>query len=328
MLLLNRHEVEALLDLDRLVDSLASAMAELSAGSVAMPPRAVTEVREGRGLLAVMPIFLNSSQTLATKLVSVFPENESRGLASHQAVVLVFDALTGSPHALMDGTYITAARTAAGSALATRLLARPQADVLVILGTGVQARAHAKSIPRVRPIREVRVVGRNHEKAQSLATAITRDTGLRAQALESAREALAGAGVICTCTHSPEPVVQGAWLEPGVHVNSVGLNPRGREVDAEAVRRSLVVVESRSAALAPAPSGANDLIWALRDGVVTATHIHAELGELVSGARPGRTSATQITLYKSVGVAVEDAVAASMVLEAAQQRGLGRSVEV
>jgi ornithine cyclodeaminase len=146
MLLLNRHEVEALLDLDRLIDSLAPAMAELSAGSVAMPPRVVTEVGEGRGLLAVMPVFLNSSQTLATKLVSVFPENEAQGLASHQAVVLVFDALTGSPLALMDGTYITAARTAARSALATRLLARPQADVLVILGTGVQARAHAKSV--------------------------------------------------------------------------------------------------------------------------------------------------------------------------------------
>jgi ornithine cyclodeaminase/alanine dehydrogenase-like protein (mu-crystallin family) len=318
MLVLRRQEVEALLDLDGLVDSLAQVMAELSAGSVSMPARVAAEVREqqagpersDRGLLAVMPVYLSSSQTLSSKLVSVFPESSRRGLPSHQAVIVVFDSATGAPLAIMDGTYITAARTAAGSALATRMLARPDADVLVILGTGVQARAHARAIPRVRRMREVRVAGRDPSKARALAAELAAEIGVAVEGWEFSPEVLARAGVICAATHSPEPVVKGEWLEPGVHVNSVGLNLQGREVDGEAVRKALVVVESRRAALAPPPAGANDLRWPIRDGLVTEAHIHAELGELVRGTRPGRTHPDQITLYTSVGVAVQDAAAA------------------
>jgi alanine dehydrogenase len=328
MLVLNRQEVEALLDPDQLVDAVAKAMAELSAGSVSMPPRVAAEVRQQGGFLGVMPVYLSSSHTLSTKLVSVFPENARLGLPSHQAIIAVFDAATGTPLAVMDGTFITAARTAAGSALATRFLARPDADVLVILGTGVQARAHAKAMVRVRPIREVRVVGRNPQKARALAAELARESGLAARGLEFSRGTFAGAGVICAATHSAQPVVIGDWLEPGVHVNSVGFNPQGREVDGEAVRKALVVVESRQAALAPPPAGANDLRWPIRDGIVTEAHLHAELGELVRGDRPGRTQHEQITLYKSVGVAVQDAAAAQLVLDAARARGAGREVEI
>jgi alanine dehydrogenase len=279
-------------------------------------------------LLAAMPAYLEVFQTLSTKLVTVFPQNAARRLPSHQAVIVVFDASTGSPRALMDATYITAARTAAGSALATRLLARPDADVLVIIGTGVQARAHAKAIPRVRPIREVRVVGRSPGKGRAFADELGAESGIQTQGYESAERAFVGAGIICAATHAAEPVVRGEWLEPGVHVNSVGLNAAGCEVDAEAVRKALVVVESRQAALAPAPSGAGDLLWAIRDGVVSEDHLYAEVGELVLGVRPGRTSRDQITLYKSVGVAVQDAVAAQLVLEAARERGVGVEVEI
>jgi ornithine cyclodeaminase len=326
MLVLNRPEVESLLDLDRLVEALGPAMAELSVGRVSMPARAVVQVLEWGGLLAAMPAFLTSAQTLATKLVTVFPQNAAQGLPSHQAVILVFDAHTGSPRALMDGTAITAARTAAGSALASRLLARPEARVLAIVGTGVQARAHAKAIPRVRPIKEVRVVGRNPARAVALAEEIAHGLGVPTKAFEPGREAFTGVDIICAATHSAEPVLRGEWLEPGVHVNSVGLNPNGRELDGEAVKRALVVVETRAAALAPAPSGANDLLLAIRDGLIGEVHIHAEIGELISGARPGRTSPDQITLYKSVGVAVQDAVAAHLVLEAAEEQGVGREV--
>jgi ornithine cyclodeaminase len=328
MLFLNRHEVESLLDLDRLVEALGPAMVELSAGRVSMPPRLVAQVREGGGLLGVMPVFLGSTQTLATKLVSVFPENPALGLPSHQAVILVFDAHTGSPLAMLDGTAITALRTAAGSALATKLLARPEACILAIVGTGVQAHAHAKVIPRVRPIKEVRVVGRNRARALAMAEEIARGLGIPTKAFEVGKEAFAGADVICATTHSAEPVLKGEWLEPGVHVNSVGLNPNGRELDGEVVRRALVVVEARGAALAPPPSGSNDLRWAIRDGLIGEEHIHAEIGELISGARPGRTSPHQITLYKSVGVAVQDAVAAHLVLEAAERQGVGRDVGI
>jgi ornithine cyclodeaminase len=328
MLLLSRREVERLLDLDCLIEALGPAMAELSAGRVSMPARNLTLVRERRGLLAAMPVYLGSTRTLSTKLVSVFPENEAHGVPSHQAVILVFDAETGSPRALMDGTFITAARTAAGSALSARLLAREDSHVLLILGTGVQARAHAAAIPRVRPILEIRVVSRNPQKAARLAAEITREQGIQAFACEAVEQTFAGADIICAATHAAEPVVKGAWLQPGTHVTSVGLNSEGCEVDAEAVMKSRVIVETREAALASGPGGANDLKWPIRDGLMGEDHIHAEVGELISGAKPGRISSEQITLYKSVGVAVQDAVAAHLVLEAAEKLGVGRKVEI
>lgn len=328
MLFLSRSEVESLLDLDQLIESLALAMADLSAGRVSMPARGVVEIQENRGLLAVMPVYLNSSGTLSTKLVSVYPDNERLGIPSHQAVVLVFDSKNGTPLAMMDGASITAIRTAAGSALATRLLSRLEAQVLTVLGTGMQARAHAKAITRVRQVREVRVWGRSPQKIDARVKELFVVLGVRVRAVPELKEALAGAEIICACTHSSEPVVIGDWLERGAHVNSVGLNAQGREVDETAILKALVVVESRDAALAPAPSGANDLTWPIQRGLITRNHIHAEVGELISGARPGRSSPEQITIYKSVGVAVQDAVAARLVLDAARDRGMGRDIQL
>jgi ornithine cyclodeaminase/alanine dehydrogenase-like protein (mu-crystallin family) len=328
MLLLNRREVESLLDLDRLIEALGPAMAELSAGRVSMPARILSMVSEPRGLLAAMPVYLGSPRTLATKLVSLFLENEARGVPTHQAVILVFDTETGSPRALMDGTFITAARTAAGSALSARLLAREDSHVLLVIGTGAEARAHARAIPRVRPIRQIRVAGRNMEKAVRLAAEITTEQGIEAFACDVAAQSFASAHIICAATHAAEPVVKGSWLQPGMHLTSVGLNADGCEVDAEAVMKSLVVVETREAALAPNAGGANDLKWPIRDGLMSVDHIHAEIGELLSGAKPGRTSTEQITLYKSVGVAVQDAAAAHLVLEAAMKQGVGREFEI
>jgi ornithine cyclodeaminase/alanine dehydrogenase-like protein (mu-crystallin family) len=328
MLLLSRAEVERLLDLDRLVDALAAAMAELSAGHVSMPARVAAMVPDAGGLLAAMPVYLPSSSTLSTKLVSVFPGNLASGLESHQALIAVFDAKTGVPAAVMEGAYITAARTAAGSALATRLLARSDADVLVIIGTGVQARAHARAIPRVRAVKEIRVVSRSRDKAKALAREIATERQIPVSAFTSPEEAARDAGIVCATTHSAEPVVRGAWLKPGVHVNSVGFNIQGREVDGEAMAKSLLVVESRALALAPPPVGANDFAWAIRDGLISADHVHAEVGELVSRLRPGRTLPEQMTLYKSVGVAVQDAAAAQLVLDAARREGVGREIEI
>jgi ornithine cyclodeaminase len=218
----------------------------------------------------------------------------------------------------MDGTYITATRTAAGSALATRLLARENAKVLALVGTGVQARSHARALPRVRDFDEVRVAGRDRDKAEALAEEI----GPQARAVDGYEEAIRGADVVAATTHTVEPVVRREWLSPGVHVNSVGLNPTGREVDADTVADALLVVESRDSALAPPPAGAPELAH------IDPGRVHAELGELVSGARPGRTSPEEITLYKSVGVAVQDAAAAALVLAAARQRSAGREIEL
>jgi ornithine cyclodeaminase len=262
-----------------------------------------------------MPAYLPSAG-LACKLVTLFPQNTDRH--THQAVIAVFDPENGSPLAFMDGRYITATRTAAGSALATRLLAREDSHVLALVGTGVQARSHARALQRVRQFNEIRVAGRDSAKAEALAD----ELGPKARAVSSYEEAIRGADVVAATTHTTEPVVRREWLSPGVHVNSVGLNPNGREVDAETVRDALLVVESRESALTPPPAGAPELVG------VDPRDVHAELGELVAGTRPGRSSPDEITLYKSVGVAVQDVAAAGLVFEAARERSLGRVIEL
>jgi ornithine cyclodeaminase/alanine dehydrogenase-like protein (mu-crystallin family) len=326
VLVLSRSEVESLLDLDRLREAIASAMADLSAGRVSMPARIAAIVPERDALLAAMPAYLPSSGALTTKLVSLFPRNTDR--PSHQAVIVVFDADNGSPLALMDGEAITAARTAAGSALATDLLAREDAYRLVVIGTGVQARAHLRAVSRVRRFGSVCVAGRDFEKAEALALEFGGGNSREVGAYVHIEQAVREADVVCACTHSAEPVVRREWLKPGAHVNSVGYNTAGREIDGATFRDALVVVESRLATLAPPPAGSNDIAMAIAEGAMTREHVHAELGELVSGARPGRTDAQRITLYKSVGVAVQDAAAAAMVLEAARQGGIGRVIEL
>ncbi len=312
MIVLSQDDVRELLDLDALVDALASAHAELSAGEASMPPRIAAFARQD-GLLGAMPSYLPSTG-LACKLVTLFPRNRDRH--THQALICVFDPDNGSPVALMDGTYITATRTAAGSALATRLLAREDARVLAILGSGVQARTHAEALRRVRRFDETRVASRDSARAAALANE------LGAVAAGSFEEAVRGADVVAATTHATEPIVLREWLSPGAHVNSVGANPSGRgEVDPAIVRDALVAVESRASTLAPLPAGAPEFQDSAPEEVV-------ELGELVSGARTGRTSEDQITLYKSVGVAVQDAAAASLVLAAARERSIGQEIQL
>jgi ornithine cyclodeaminase/alanine dehydrogenase-like protein (mu-crystallin family) len=248
------------------------------------------------GILGAMPAYVPSSG-LGCKLVTLFPGNRDR--PTHQAVIALFDPTTGSPAALMDGTYITAMRTAAAAALAARLLARPDARVLAILGTGVQSRSAQEIFPRARGFAEVRVAGRGEFE-----------------------EAVRGADVVHATTASPEPVVRFDWLSPGAHVSSVGYGAGGSELDPAIVERAdVVVVEQRDSAFAPLPAGAPELALRGRDGVV-------ELGEIVSGTADGRSSADQITLYKSVGVAVQDLAAAALVLAAARERGTGQEIEL
>jgi len=327
VLILTRAEVEALLDPDELVDALAEAMVDLSAGRASMPPRVAARLSERDSLLGVMPVWLPSAAMLETKLVSLFPGNAGTAVPTHQAVIVAFDPETGTPAALLDGTAITAMRTAAGSALATRVLAREDASVLAILGTGVQAGAHALAVSRVRPFREIRVAGRNPELAATLAAELSGRVTVTVTAAGSFEEAARGADVVSATTHSPDPVLAREWLSRGAHVNSVGVNPGGRELDPATVRDALVVVESRESALSPGPAGANDLVWSIRDGDLDPDRI-VEIGEILSGSHPGRESPDQLTLYKSVGVAVQDAAAAALVLRAARDRGVGTDVEI
>ena len=327
MLVLARRDVEALLDVRELIDALATAMADLSAGRAVAPDRVAAPVAERGGLLAAMPGYVPSLGALTGKFVTLFPRNADGPLPTHQALLGAFDPETGEPVALMDATAITELRTAAGSALSVRLLARPDARVLAIAGTGVQARAHARAVALVRDIADVRIGGRSAEKAEAVAREL-REEGLPARAAGSIEDAVRDADIVCATTHALEPVIQRAWLSPGVHVTSVGYNPEGRELDAATVADALVVLESRATALAPAPAGANDITRPIRHGVIGPEHVHAEIGELVEGLRPGRTAAEQITLYKSVGVAVQDAAAAALVLARARETGAGARVEI
>ncbi len=326
MLVLGRSQVEDLLDVGRLIDALGPAMADLSAGRASVPNRIAALVPEREGFLAAMPGYAPSAGALVTKLVSLFPRNAGTLLPTHQALIVVFDPDSGEPMALLDGTAITAMRTAACSALSARLLAREDAAVLAILGTGVQARSHARAMCRVRPIRQIRVAGRDPAKAVAVANELSSELKTDVRAVSTYAEALDGADLASAATHALEPVVRRAWLAPGVHVTSVGFNPAGREIDDATVAEALVCVESRQAALAAFPAGANDLLMPIRDGVITAEHVHAELGEIVAGKRPGRTSPDQITLYKSVGVAVQDAVAAALIVAAAREQSIGEHV--
>ncbi|MEA2453365.1 MAG: alanine dehydrogenase [Actinomycetota bacterium] len=310
MLILNRAEVEELLDLDVLIDALAPAFVELSAGRASVPPRVAALAPDG--FLGVMPGYVEG--TLAVKLVNVFNANHAKGLPSHQAVIALFDSSDGTPLAIMDGTAITAVRTACTSALATRELARKGARTLAVIGAGVQGRAHLQAIPRVRDFGEIRVSSRSRDHAVSLASEFD------AVASDDFESAVRGADVVCLCTDATTPVIDRRWLSSGAHVTSVGASFGGGELDEATVRDGLLVVESR-VAFEPPPAGAFEL-----QGHDPASA--AELGEILSGAHPGRTSDEAITVYKSMGHAVEDATAARLVYDAATRAGRGLSVDL
>ena len=258
-----------------------------------------------------MPGYLEG--ILETKLVSVFPHNHDRGLPSHQALIALFDAVDGTPLAVMDGTHITAARTGAATAVSSRVLARPDARVLAVLGAGVQGRSHLQAHVRVRDFVEIRVGSRDPDHARTLALEFG------ATPAASLEEAARGADVVCFCTDATTPFSDPAWFRPGAHITSVGSAAGGPELDPGTISAAdLLVVEHRDA-FKPYPGGAHEL-----QGLDPAAAV--ELGEVISGSRPGRTSAEQLTVYKSMGHAVEDAVAADLVYSAARAQGAGTEV--
>jgi ornithine cyclodeaminase/alanine dehydrogenase-like protein (mu-crystallin family) len=310
MLVLTRAQVRELLDVDLLLEALERAFTELSAGRASVPPRIAASTE--RGLLAAMPGYANG--VLEAKLVSVFPDNHAAGLPSHQATIAVFDDETGTPLALMDGTEITAARTGASSAVSTRALARDDARVLAVLGAGVQGRSHIEAARRARDFDEIRVGSRNAEHASALAEEVG------GVAFDSFEAAVRGADVVCACTDASEPVLSAEWLGPGTHVTSVGASRDGPELDRATLTAGLLVVESR-VAFEPYPAGAHELQGLDPESAV-------ELGEVLAGTREGRTSPEQITVYKSMGHAVEDAAAAGLVYRRAREQGIGTEVEL
>ena len=307
LLYLSRADVERLLDVDAMLEALASALAAYSSGSASAPSRIA--VRVPRGLLGVMPGHV-PGVALESKLVSVFPDNLEHGLPSHQGVIALFDEEKGTPVAIMDGTYITAIRTGGTAAVATRILARKNASVLAILGAGMQGWSHLKTFPRVRGFKEIRVASRTFAAAQNLA-----GQDPNAHAVVTFEEAVRGADVVACCTDAREPILRRGWLNPGTHLSAVG-GTFGPELDAATVAVSHVFVEWRGAVTNPPPAGAHEL-QGLDPSSVT------EVGEVIAGTRPGRLSADEITLYKSTGIAVEDAATARLVYDSARKHGVG-----
>lgn len=325
MLILSQADVERLLPMRDCIEIMASTLASLARGDAVLPLRTVIRIPQTRDAFGVMPAYLGSPKTIGAKIVSVFPGNHGTDLDSHQGAVLLFDRDNGSLAALLDATAITTIRTAAVSAVATRALAKQNASTLAIIGSGVQARAHVEAMCAVRPIASLRVWSRNSEHARELA-AFARDRfHLDASASGTGADAVRDADIVCTVTSSSEPVLRGEWLAPGTHVNAVGAcTPNAREIDSAVVVRSRLYVDRRESAL----NEPGDILVPLRDGEIVPEHIVAELGELLIGRGVGRRDDREITLFKSLGLAIEDLAAAAHVYDQAERTRAGVRVEL
>jgi alanine dehydrogenase len=318
--LLGEKDVRAVLSMDDLIAAMETALDQFSGGGVRQPLRNIVEVG-AHAFYGVMPAYITHPPALGTKLVSVYHSNAAAGLPSHLATIILHDPETGALLAVIDGRYITEARTAAVSAASAKHLARPDARVLAVLGSGVQARSHIEALSRVRPFEELRVWGRDPAHVQTLLETLGREAPPRVVAAASPHAAVDGADVIALVTASREPVLARTSVKDGAHICAVGAcRPDEREMDTALVRDARVFVDSRTGALAEA----GDLVIPIREGAIDASHIAGELGDVFGGRTPGRRSASEITVFKSLGMAVEDVAAARLAFERASERGLGR----
>jgi ornithine cyclodeaminase/alanine dehydrogenase-like protein (mu-crystallin family) len=314
---LNEADVRAVLEPGELIGAMEAALAAFSAGEVRQPVRTALEIAE-QSFFAVMPALYPGQCALGAKLVTVVPANAARGLHTHLAAIALFDAGTGEFLALLDGRYITEVRTAAASAVSARLLARPDAGVLAILGSGVQAASHLAALRCVIPFREVRAW--SPTRANLLRFAAAHPGVCAAPAAEAA---VHGADVVVVAVSAATPVIRSEWVSPGAHVIAIGAcRPSQQELDPELVARARLIVDSRAAAL----QESGDIVQPIRQGRFGAEHVAAELGEVVAGLKPGRTSSDQVTLFKSLGLAVEDVAAAALAYRRARERGIGQQL--
>jgi alanine dehydrogenase len=299
---------------------METALSQFSAGLVRQPVRSVIEVGEDRAFFGIMPAALDDPPNVGAKLVTVYERNLSIGLPSHLATIILLDHATGALRAVLDGRYITEARTAAVSAVSVRHLARPDARVLAVVGSGVQARSHVEAIRHVRPLNEVRVWSRDSGHCDNFAAEVSASTGIPVRAVADARQALRDADVIVLATSSRTPVIDNADVAPGTHIVAVGAcRPDQHEMPPALVARARVFVDSRAAAM----QEAGDVLIPMRLGLFGPNHVAGELGEVVAAKVAGRQSADQITIFKSLGLAVEDVVAAGLAVSRARPAGLG-----
>ncbi len=326
VLILTQMDVEALLPMDACIDVMGEAMAALARGQVFQPVRMMVRPPSAHGIMALMPAYVAPESAPAffgLKAICVFHDNPARGKDAHQGAVLLFSGETGEPLAMMNASAITAIRTAAVSGLATRLLAREDAGDCAIIGAGVQARTHLAAMMAVRRLRRVRVASRNLSHAQQFAQELAAGAAFPIEAVASVEGAVRGADLIVTVTTASEPILRREWIAPGAHINAVGAyTPTAREVDGETMAAARLFVDKRESALAEA----GDILLPIQTGLFGPEHIQAEIGEVAIGSRPGRQSGDEITLFKSVGLPVEDAAAAEYIYQRAVEKGMGRRV--
>jgi ornithine cyclodeaminase/alanine dehydrogenase-like protein (mu-crystallin family) len=319
LLVLSERDVERLLDMDSCIEAVAYVLASLARGELFLPLRFVASPPDADGLLGLMPAYRGGSAPIwSLKEIVISPGNPARGLDAHQGGVLLHDGETGELVAVLNASPITAIRTAATSAVATRALARPGSERVAILGAGVQARAHVIAMRAVLDDPEIRVWARSLEAAERLGAEVG------AIIEPSADAALFGADVVCTTTSATEPIVQRRWLARGAHVNAVGAClPTVRELDTETVATSSFFTDRRESALAEA----GDYVIAAAEGAIGPDHIKAELGEVLAGMHPGREHEDELTVFESLGIAVEDLAAAELVVSRAREQGAGSEVD-
>jgi len=318
--LLTEEHVRSVLPMADLIACMESALARFSAGEVQQPLRSVLHVGAEKHWWGVMPAYVSQPPVMAAKIVTVFGTNTARGLHTHQAMIVMLDPDTGALQALMDGRYITEARTGAVSAVSARYLSRPEASTLAIIGTGVQARSHLEAFAEVRRLRDVRIWSPKRASRERFVGEAQPRAGVPVRATATAEEAVRGADLVVLATASTTPVLDVSWITRGSHIVSVGATrPDHREIDPALTSQARVIVDSRAAALAES----GDIVMGMAEGRFGADHIAGELGEVVLGRVEGRRTADEITIFKSLGMAVEDAMTADLVYRRAIEQGVG-----
>ena len=325
VLILDSSQIRKLLSVADCIELMADALSALARDEVYQPLRTIIRPPNARGLLGLMSAYRGGERgAFGLKAICVFPGNPSQGKDAHQGAVTLFSRETGELLALMNASAITAIRTAAVSAVATRLLAREDAGELAIIGAGVQARSHLAALACVRLIKRARVVARNFDHAQQLAGEMQPQFPFPIEAVRKNEDAVRGADLIVTATSSLEPVINKDWISAGAHINAIGTHsPSSREVDSGTMAASLIFVDRRESAL----NESGDYILAANEGVVTPESILGEIGELLVGTKTGRTSSSEITLFKSLGLAIEDVACAEYLYRKAQAENAGSWVE-
>ncbi len=325
MLLLSEKQVQSLIDIDELIGALEQTHVQYSTGMAVMPVRLVVPLPQIDGRITSMPGYLNEDKALGMKVVTYFQNNPQQNMPAILATIMLFSATTGKMIAVMDGGYITAIRTACASAMATKALANPETAVLGILGAGVQARAHIEALARVRKLRRIAIYSLSGASAAKIKQDMEKETGVPIEVANSAEDIVRQSDLLVTVTTAQEPIVKAAWLKSGVHINAVGSHrPDLREIDGPTLARAKVVVDSRDAVMAEC----GDILLALKEHSITEVNIHGEIGEVLAGAKAGRSSASEITLYKSVGIAIQDVATAQLAYRKALERNIGTNVEI